>query len=102
MRNTVYLDDVVIYSDTWSEHIQRIRALFDKLVWAGSTIHFAKRDFAKATVTYMGKAVTQVQVCMLQDKVASTVEYPALNTNKELTRFLGMVGCYQICLVRQI
>lgn len=98
----MYLDDVVIYSDTWSEHIKRIHALFDKLVWAGSTINFAKCDFAKATVTYLGKVVTQGQVCMLQDKVASTVEYPALNTNKELMRFLGMVGCYQICLVRQI
>lgn len=48
----VYLDDVVIYSDTWSEHIQRIIALFEKLVWAGLTVNSAKCEFAKATVTY--------------------------------------------------
>lgn len=29
----VYLDDVVIYSDTWEEHLDSIKALLDRLVW---------------------------------------------------------------------
>lgn len=91
----VYLDDVVIYSDTWSEHIQRIKALFDKLVWAGLTVNLAKCEFAKATVTYLGKVVGQGQVRMSQDKVVAIVKYPPPNTKKELMRFLGMVGYYR-------
>ena len=92
---TVYLDDVVIYSDTWSEHIQRIRALLDKLVWAGLTVNLAKCEFAKATVTYLGKEVGQGQVRMLQDKVDTIVRYPPPTTKKGLMRFLGMVGYYR-------
>lgn len=30
----VYLDEVVVYSDTWEDHLQRITALFHRLVWA--------------------------------------------------------------------
>ena len=51
----VYLDDVVIYSDTWSEHMQRTKALLERLVWARLTINLAKCEFARATVTYLGK-----------------------------------------------
>ena len=91
----VYLDDVVTHSDTWSEHIHRIRALFDRLVWAGLTVNLAKCEFAKATVTYLGKVVGQGQVRMLQDKVAAIVQYPPPTTKKELMRFLGMVGYYR-------
>lgn len=35
----VYLDDVVIYSDTWLEHLSRIRALFDRLAAANLTVN---------------------------------------------------------------
>ena len=38
----VYLDDVVIHSDTWESHVTRIRALFDRLAWAGLTVNLAK------------------------------------------------------------
>lgn len=36
----VYLDDMVVYSDTWEEHMERIRDLFTRL--AMLTVHLAK------------------------------------------------------------
>ncbi len=44
----VYLDDVVVYSDTWLEHKCRIRALFDRLAAANLTVNLSKCEFAKA------------------------------------------------------
>ncbi len=38
----VYLDDVVVYSDSWEEHVRRVRALFERLVWARLTVNLAK------------------------------------------------------------
>lgn len=35
----VYLNDLVIYSDTWHSHLQRIRALFERLAEARLTIN---------------------------------------------------------------
>lgn len=46
-----------------------IRALFDHLAWAGLTINLAKCEFAKATVTYLGKVVGQDQVRPVRAKV---------------------------------
>lgn len=47
----VYLDDVVVYSSTWEDHLDCIRTLFEQLVWGNLTINLAKCEFAKATVT---------------------------------------------------
>lgn len=91
----VYLDDVVIYSDSWEDHLQRIRALFDRLAWACLTINLVKCEFAKATVTYLGKVVGQGQVRPVRAKVLAVDQFPVPTTKKELSRFLGMVGYYR-------
>lgn len=72
----VYLDDVVIYSDSWEDHLQRIWALFDRLAWACLIINLAKCEFVKATVTYLGKVVGQGQVRPVRAKVLAVDQFP--------------------------
>lgn len=64
-----YLDDVVVFSDTWDTHVQRLKAVFGRLAEANLTVNLAKCDFAKATVTYLGKVVGQGEVRPVQAKV---------------------------------
>lgn len=91
----VYLDDLVVFSDTWHSHLQRVRALFDRLAEACLTVNLAKTDFARATVTYLGRVVGQGHVAPVQAKVLAVSEYPRPATKKELQRFLGLVGYYR-------
>jgi len=66
---SVYLDDVVIYSDSWNDDLDRIEKLFDRLACAQLTINLAKCEFAKATVTYLGRVVGQGTVSLVRAKV---------------------------------
>ena len=91
----VYLDDVVVFSDTWEDHLQRITALFDRLVWAQLTVNLAKCVFARATVTYLGKVVGQGEVRPVEAKLETIKNFPPPVTKKDLMRFLGMVGYYR-------
>lgn len=91
----VYLDDVVVVSDSWEQHLLRLRGLFCRLAQACLTVHLAKCEFARATVTYLGKIVGQGQVRPLRAKVQAIDEFPPPITKKELMRFLGMVGYYR-------
>lgn len=91
----VYLDDVVIFSDTWEDHLQRIRALFDRLGWAQLTVNLVKCEFARATVTYLAKVVGQGVVRPVEAKVEAIKHFPPPVTKKELIHFLGMVGYYR-------
>uniref|UniRef100_A0A674E7Q6 Gypsy retrotransposon integrase-like protein 1 n=1 Tax=Salmo trutta TaxID=8032 RepID=A0A674E7Q6_SALTR len=91
----VYLDDVVIYADTWEEHLSRIQALFGRLAAGHLTINLAKCEFAQATVTYLGKVVGQGEVRPVRAKVVAIDAFPPPTTKKELMRFLGMIGYYR-------
>lgn len=91
----VYLDDLVVYSESWASHVQRIRALFDRLTEPNLTVNLAKCDFARATVTYVGRVVGQGCVVPVQAKVMAFQHFPPPSTKKELMWFLGMVGYYR-------
>lgn len=81
----VYLDDVVVYIDTWDDHVRRIDALFECLA-------LAKCEFARATVTYLGRVVGRGLIRPVGAKVQAVMQYPAPAAKKELMRFLGLVG----------
>uniref|UniRef100_A0A669CU45 Gypsy retrotransposon integrase-like protein 1 n=1 Tax=Oreochromis niloticus TaxID=8128 RepID=A0A669CU45_ORENI len=91
----VYLDDIVVYSDTWSEHMETLADVFHRLEWASLTLNLAKCDFGKAMVTYLGKQVGQGQVRPILAKIQAILDFPAPRTRRELRNFLGMVGYYR-------
>ncbi len=91
----VYLDDIVVYSDTWDQHTSRIRALLERLAEAKLTVNLAKCEFARATVTYLGKVVGMGKVRPVGAKVIAIDTFPDPQTKRELMRFLGMAGYYR-------
>ena len=94
-----YIDDVVIFSDNWSDHIRQIERFFQIMREAKLTINLMKSEFGKATVKYLGHIVGQVQVRPLDAKIQTIVKYPIPTSRKELARFLGMAGYYRnFCL----
>ena len=94
-----YIDDVVIFSDNWSDHIRQIKCFFQIMREAKLTINLMKSEFGKATVKYLGHIVGQGQVRPLDAKIQTIVKYPIPTSRKELARFLGMAGYYRnFCL----
>ena len=90
-----YIDDVIIYSKNWTEHIERFKEFFEKLLKANLTINLVKSEFGRATVTYLGYEVGQGKVKPLTAKIDTIIEFPVPKTKKELMRFLGMAGYYR-------
>ena len=94
-----YIDDVVIFSDNWSDHIRQIKCFFQIMREAKLTINLMKSEFGKATVKYLGHIVGQGQVRPLDANIQTIVKYPIPTSRKELARFLGMAGYYRnFCL----
>ncbi|KAK0145445.1 Retrovirus-related Pol polyprotein from transposon 297 [Merluccius polli] len=90
-----YLDDVVAYSSTWSDHLNTLSLIFRRLHEASLMLNLAKCEFGKATVTYLGKQVGQGQVRPLAEKVQTIIDFPPPQSKKALRRFLGMCGYYR-------
>jgi hypothetical protein len=90
-----YMDDVIISSDSWLQHLQQIRAFFDRLTHATLTINLLKSEFVQAFVVFLGHVVGQGQVRPVEAKVECIVNFPVPTGRKELMRFLGMAGYYR-------
>ncbi len=71
-----YLDDIVIYSSTWEEHMNSLKTVFARLAKVLLTLNLAKCEFAKATVTYLAKQVGQGQVKPVNAKILAITEFP--------------------------
>ena len=94
-----YKDDMVIYSDNWSDHIRQIKRFFQIMREAKLTTNLMKSKFGKATVKYLGHIVGQGQVRPLDAKIQTITKFPIPTSQKDLARFLGMAGYYRnFCL----
>ncbi len=82
-----YLDDLVIYSQSWSEHLSLLETVFKRLQEVFLTLNLAKCEIGKATVTYLGKQVGHGQVRPVMAKISSINEFPVPKTRRELRRF---------------
>ncbi|KAK3100143.1 hypothetical protein FSP39_015288 [Pinctada imbricata] len=90
-----YIDDVIIYSDTWNDHLRIMRTFFDILAKANLTVNLAKSEFCHATVEYLGHKVGQGFVTPIMAKVEAISKFPIPTNKKEVMRFLGMAGFYR-------
>lgn len=89
------LDDLVVCSNSWMEHMDHLQTVFSNLKEAGLTVNLSTCEFRQATVTYLGKVVGGGQVRPVQMKVESIIKFPVPTSRTELRRYLGMVGYYR-------
>ncbi|XP_072051590.1 uncharacterized protein [Amphiura filiformis] len=71
-----YVDDLIIHTETWPEHLAALDMLFRRLSEANLTINLLKSEFCHATVKYLGHEVGMGKVRPLQAKVEAIEKYP--------------------------
>ena len=91
----VYLDDIVIRSTSWEEHLQHIRRVMERLKQAQLTVNLSKCQFARNHCTYLGHEIGQGVVKPEESKIYAIRNMPRPSTKKELRSFLGLTGYYR-------
>ncbi|XP_065894244.1 uncharacterized protein [Dysidea avara] len=90
-----YIDDLVIYSDSWEDHIQLLQKFFSRLRGAHLTVNLSKSEFCRARVKFLGHIVGQGEVAPVVSKVEAILKFPTPVDKREIMRFLGMAGYYR-------
>lgn len=91
----VYLDDLLVYSDTFESHLTRLETVFRRLREAGLKIKVEKCHFLQPEVRFLGHLVSAQGIGPDPDKVSAVVQWPVPNTVKELRSFLGFCSYYR-------
>ena len=90
----VYIDDVLIASDSAEQHIEHLNALFTRLNEYGITVNASKCELGKHELTFLGHKVNGEGIRPLEDKVQAIIVYPLPDTYTQLRRVLGMINYY--------
>lgn len=90
-----YLDDIIIISETFEEHITLLMRVLEKLNFAKLTINFEKSQFFRKELKYLGYVVNEFGLRADPDKIRSILEYQNPTTRKEVKRFLGTCSWFR-------
>lgn len=94
-RVFVYLDDLLIISATYDEHIQLLKLVAQQLSDANLTINVQKSHFLLKEIKYLGFLVGELGLRVDPSKVEAIVDFPVPSTTKQTRRLLGMAGWYR-------
>ena len=92
---SAYLDDVVIYSKTWEEHLLHLKEILRRLGRGGLTVKPKKCQFGMEQCTYLGHVVGNGEVRPEQSKQQAVKDFPTPKTKKQVRAFLGLTGYYR-------
>lgn len=90
----VYLDDILIASDTFEQHIQHIHAVLAALSKVDLRAKPSKCQFAFKSVDFLGHHVGPDGIGTQPSKVDAIMSYPIPSCASHLDSFLGLVGFY--------
>jgi len=91
----IYLDDILIASKNFAEHIAHITEVLQRLQEAGLKLKPSKCRFAEKQVDYLGFSISASGVCPTQKNVLAVKEFPRPTSVKEVKRFLGLANFYR-------
>lgn len=91
----IYVDDLLISTISFSDHINRLRLLFQKILKSGMTLKLHKCEFFKQRIKFLGHIVTPSGVSMDPSKLQAVHEFPVPRNKKDLQSFVGFCNFYR-------
>ena len=89
------MDDIVIFSETWDEHLEHVREVSERLRKSGLTARPSKCSFGMDEVVYLGYVVGGEKVKPTESKVQAVREFPRPKTSTDVRPFFGLSGYYR-------
>ena len=94
----MHIDDILIFSDTWEEHIQHVRQVLDRLARTGFTAKLTKCLFGFNEIRFVGHTVGKGKITLGEAKVAALLSMPVPNSKpNSKTIFQSFIGLANYC-----
>ena len=90
-----YLDDIIIFSSTFDNHLERVEMVLQRLQKIGLKLKTTKCHFLQQQVLYLGHQVSADGIATDPEKIAAVKDWAVPNTIKQLRSFVGFVSYYR-------
>jgi hypothetical protein len=87
-----YLDDICVYSKNWTEHLQHLALVFERLSTYGLASALEKCTFSRPRLEYLSQVVTAKHIEAKSEHARAVLEAQVPRSRKDLRAFFGVCG----------
>ena len=91
----VYIDDIIIFSDTMENHIEHLSQVFERLSSHNLRLNPGKCEFATEEISYLGHVISPDGIRPDPDKTTSIENFPVPKTLRDIRAYLGLTSYYR-------
>ncbi|GJZ67131.1 putative reverse transcriptase domain-containing protein [Tanacetum coccineum] len=91
----VFIDDILIYSKTWEEHVEHLRLVLELLKKEKLYAKFSKCEFWLREVQFLGHVINGNGIHVDPSKIEAVKNWKAPRTPTKVRSFLGLAGYYR-------
>ena len=96
LKHTVcFLDDILIHTQSFEDHILEVRSVLERLRDAHLTAKPSKCEIGQTQLVYLGHIVGEGIMKPTNEKLKAIQDAPRPKTKKEVRSFLGLIGYYR-------
>lgn len=89
-----FFDDIVVYSDSFEEHLDHLKCVLDRLKKAGLTANPGKMVVGSEKIEFLGHVISNNSISLSTEKTKPIDDFPTPKNVKQLARFIGMTAYY--------
>ena len=90
-----FIDDIIVFSDTFEEHLEHLNIVFEKLRQANLRLKISKCEFLKKKLQYLGHVISDQGISVDPHKVDVITKMQPPRTIREVRGFIGMSSYYR-------
>ena len=91
----IYLDDIIIFSQTFEDHLENLTEVFKRIKNAGLKLKRSKCEFLKQKIKFLGHVVSEEGISTDPEKISAVADWPAPTRVTEIQSFLGFCFYYR-------
>jgi transposase InsO family protein len=90
-----YVDDVLAHTNSWDEHLLRLREFFCRVRQANLTLKPKKCQIGYGSIDFLGHTLDGIKIKPREESVDKIKSMPKMRTKKQVRSFLGAVNYYR-------
>jgi hypothetical protein len=90
-----FLDDVIVMSSTFEQHLERLKQVFDRFRGANLKLNAGKCHLMQEKVKFLGRIISEARIAPDPEKIRAVTEWPVPTDLKQVCSFVALASYYR-------
>ena len=91
----IYLDDIIVYSKTFEEHLENLKVVFERLKESNLNLNPKNCNLLCNKVAFLGHEVSEHGIATDPAKIQAVKDWPQPKSTTEVRQFVGLASYYR-------